>query len=259
MIDVAFTGAEARPARVAVVIDVLRATSTVAAALVAGYERVICADSIERALGLRGEGRVLAGERRCVMPEGFDQGNSPREASELRGRELVLATTNGAPATVAAAAVADEVLLASLLNLDAVLDALRALVDPRRAEIQLVCSGTGGTASLEDAYLAGRIAAALPGPRSDAALICEGVAAAYTEPVEALSAGANARLLRDAGLDADIEFCAATSRLRCVPTVVDAREGVAVVADAAAARPREHAAEAAEAAGGRGDRATVTG
>ncbi len=228
MIDVAFTRAEIRPAAVAVVIDVLRATSTATEALAAGYERVLCADSIERALAQRGEGRVIAGERHCVMPEGFDQGNSPRESAIRRGEELVLATTNGAPAIVAAAALADEVLLGCLLNLAAVLVGLRERVDPEAAEIQLVCSGTDGAPALEDAYVAGLISSSLPGPRSDSALICEAVARTYASPVEALAASADAVVLRAAGLDADIGHCAAISRLDVLPTVVDVRDGVAI-------------------------------
>ena len=101
MIDVALTRADLRPATLAVVIDVLRATSTITQALAAGYETVLCVDSVPRALRLRGEDRVLAGERRCVRPAGFDQGNSPLDATRCYGRELVLATTNGAPAIVA--------------------------------------------------------------------------------------------------------------------------------------------------------------
>ena len=68
MIDVAFTRADLRPADVAVVIDVLRATSTATQALAAGYRSVLCVESVEVALTLRGPGRVLAGERRCVRP-----------------------------------------------------------------------------------------------------------------------------------------------------------------------------------------------
>ncbi|HEY0279389.1 MAG TPA: 2-phosphosulfolactate phosphatase [Solirubrobacterales bacterium] len=227
MIDVAFTRSEIRPARVAVVIDVLRATSTATQALACGYERVLCAESIERAGELRGEGRVLAGERHCVMPEGFDQGNSPRETLAPGGEELVLATTNGAPAIVAAAAVAEEVLLGCLLNLAAVLSGLRERVDPMTDDVQLVCSGTDGAPALEDIYAAGLISAALPGPRSDSALVCEAAARAYPTPVEALAASADATVLRAAGLDADIAHCAAVSRLDCLPTVTDVAAGVA--------------------------------
>src|ERR1022692_4173045 len=93
LIDVAFTRAEVRPADVAVVIDVLRASSTATQALAAGYRRVLFAESLPLALSLRRAGSVLAGERHCVMPAGFDQGNSPLEAAQPRGIDLVLATT----------------------------------------------------------------------------------------------------------------------------------------------------------------------
>ena len=158
MIDVALTRADLRAADVAVVVDVLRATSTATQALAAGYRSVLCAESIERALTLRAPGRILAGERRCVRPPGFHQGNSPHEAVRRRGDELVLATTNGAPAIVAAAQHAPVVLVACLLNLDAVIAALEG------ADVQVVCAGTDGAVALEDVYVAGRICVGLRGP-----------------------------------------------------------------------------------------------
>ena len=126
MIDVALTRAELRSAGVVVVIDVLRATSTITQALAAGYAKVLCTDSVERAALMRAPDRVLAGEQRCVMPAGFDHGNSPREAMHCHGRELILATTNGTPTIVAAARRGSRVLLACLLNLDAVRETLKA-------------------------------------------------------------------------------------------------------------------------------------
>lgn len=228
MIDVAVTPAELRSAGVAVVIDVLRATSTVTQALAAGYLRVVCADSVERAAGLRAPGRVLAGERQCLMPAGFDQGNSPVQASERRGDELVLATTNGAPTIVAAAHRAPTVLLACLLNLDAVIEALRA-GGSGVSDVQIVCSGTGGAAALEDVYVAGRLSAALIGQRTDAALIAEAVARGYPTQIEALAASAGAGALRAADLEHDIAYCAQESIFDVVPRVLAAADGVAAV------------------------------
>lgn len=123
MIDAALTRAELRPADITVVIDALRATSTATQALAAGYRRVLCADNVAHAATLRDPGRVLAGERHCAVPPGFDMGNSPIEAKHRSGDELVLATTNGAPTIVAASRRATTVRLACLLNLDAVLGA----------------------------------------------------------------------------------------------------------------------------------------
>jgi 2-phosphosulfolactate phosphatase len=228
VIDVALTRAELRSSDVAVVIDVLRATSVATQALAAGYERVLCAKSIELAESLRGEGRVLAGERHCLKPDGFDQGNSPREAAHRRGRELVLATTNGAPAILAAAGLAAEVLLACLLNFEAVV-AVLGRGDQDTRELQLVCSGTDGGVALEDVYVAGRISARLRGPKTDAALVAEAAARAFPNSLQALAAGADARVLRASDLADDIADCARESELDLVPRVSSTQAGVAVV------------------------------
>jgi 2-phosphosulfolactate phosphatase len=224
MIDVTFLGTAVRPAGTAVVIDVLRATSTITLAMASGYERVLVAGSIDEARELRGPGRVLAGEVRCARAPGFDLGNSPEETLEPRGRELVLATTNGAPTIVASAAVADEVLAASLLNLDAVLAQLADAGD-----VLLVCAGTEGRVSIEDVYLAGRLSAALDGPRSDAARIAEAVAASYPTAREALEASAGAIGLRREGLESDIAFCAQESIVDVVPRLAEMVGAVAVL------------------------------
>jgi 2-phosphosulfolactate phosphatase len=235
VIDVSLLPGESPPVELAVVIDVLRATSTATQALAGGYQRVVCADSLERALSLRAPGLVLAGERCCVKPPGFDQGNSPLEALNARGSELVLATTNGAPAIVAASRRASAVMLACLLNLDAVTEAVCVEYDPPRSELCIVCAGTDGSPALEDVYVAGRLSAALPGPRTDAARVAEAVARGYRTPAEALRASADARSLRAAGATSDIAFCARESKIELVPRVLRAGIGFAVVG---AAEPR---------------------
>ncbi len=237
MIDVAFTRADLRRCDVAVVIDVLRATSVATQALAAGYERVLCTDAVEHAETLAGGSRVLAGERHCLKPPGFDQGNSPREAAHRHGDELVLATTNGAPAIVAATRLAPEVMLACLRNLAAVVTALRG-DDRVGGDLQLVCAGTDGAVALEDTYVAGRLSAALTGPRTDAARVAEAVARGFATPLEALSQSADARVLRASGLGADVPYCATESVLDVVPRVIAADVGVAVIAGrSAVARP----------------------
>jgi 2-phosphosulfolactate phosphatase len=224
MIDVAFLGTAVRPVGTAVVIDVLRATSTITLALASGYERVLVAGSIDEAKTLRTPERTLAGEVECARAPGFDLGNSPEETLEPRGAELVLATTNGAPAIIAAAEVADEVLVVSMLNLDAVLAQLVG-----REDVLLVCAGTDGEVSMEDVYLAGRLSAQLEGERSDAARIAEAVAAAYPNAVDALGASAGAVGLRREDLESDIEFCAQESIVGVVPRLAETVDGVAVV------------------------------
>jgi 2-phosphosulfolactate phosphatase len=230
VIDVALTRADLRRADVAVVIDVLRATSTATQALASGYHRVLCAQTIHRARQLSGPGRVLAGEQRCVKPPGFDQGNSPAEAINRRGVEFVLATTNGATTIVAARQRAARVMLACLLNFDAVVRVLQAAHHPEQ-EVQIVCSGTNGAAALEDVYLAGRLSARLRGERTDPALVAEAVARGFDSPLAALAASADAAVLREAGLTGDIAYCALESELDVVPAVIAAGAGVAAVAE----------------------------
>ncbi|HET9719650.1 MAG TPA: 2-phosphosulfolactate phosphatase [Solirubrobacteraceae bacterium] len=227
MIDVALTRHQLRRADVAVVLDVLRATSTVTAALAGGYPTVLCAESVARARSLRRPGRILAGECDCLMPDGFDQGNSPAEAFRRRGEELVLATTNGAPAVLAATATASRVILACLRNLEAVITELNRLVDPMGgSEVQIVCSGTNGRVGLEDVYVAGRLAARLPGPRTDAALVAEAVGRGFPSTLQALEASEDAEILRSVGLSDDVVWCAQESTLDVVPIVSSVDAGV---------------------------------
>jgi 2-phosphosulfolactate phosphatase len=229
MIDVALNPADVAEADVAIVIDVLRATTTATQALATGYRRVLCTESIERAEGLREPGRVLAGERECVKPPGFDQGNSPLEALRRCGDELVLATTNGTPAIAAAADHAATVVLACLLNLDAVVQAVLERMSRAELRVQVVCSGTNGAVALEDVYVAGRVTHRLPGSRTDAALVAEAVARAFRAPLEPLSASTDARALKANGMSEDIPFCAQESILDLVPTLEGMRAGVAIV------------------------------
>jgi len=225
-IDVAFIPTELTRTQVAIVVDVLRASSTVVAALAAGYERVLCVDSVEAAWSLRSPGRALAGERGCRRIEGFDFGNSPGEIAPVSGGELVLCTTNGTPAIVAAAARADQVLVGSLLNLDALAAAI-----PGGVDVTVVCAGTDGRFALEDAYAAGRIVARLEGARSDAALAAERLAGAYGSPLVPLADSADAAVLKSTGQEADISYCAQESVLAGVPVVQSVRDGVALLCD----------------------------
>ena len=128
-VHVAFTPGELTPAPVGIVVDVLRATSTITQALAAGYRRVLCCAEIDDARALaESEGPAkLAGERRLEHIEGFDFGNSPREVAGAPAAEtLILTTTNGTRLLVAAAARFEQVLVGSLLNLEAVATAARA-------------------------------------------------------------------------------------------------------------------------------------
>jgi 2-phosphosulfolactate phosphatase len=210
-VHVAFTPDEAASAPVGIVVDVLRATSTMAQALAGGYERVLCTAEIEEARALRAElgDSVVGGERNAVRIEGFEVGASPREFLEPRAGTLILSTTNGTRTILAAAARCDEVLLGSLLNLGAVVRAARE----RGEDVAVLCAGFQGAFALDDAYCAGRIVQLLGADRSDAAIAAELVARSFPTAFEAL----NARTYGPPGLEEDIAFCAREDVLDVVP------------------------------------------
>jgi 2-phosphosulfolactate phosphatase len=208
-VHVAFTPDEAAPAAVGVVVDVLRATSTIAQALASGYERVLCCAEIEDAVALRAElpDSLLGGEREAVRVEGFDVGASPREFLEPRARTLILSTTNGTRAILETARRCDEVLLGSLLNLSAVAGAVDG------EDVVVVCAGFQGVFALDDVYCAGRIVQLVTGERTHAADSADLLARAFPNALE----GLNARTYGPPGLEDDIAYCAQEDLLGAVP------------------------------------------
>jgi 2-phosphosulfolactate phosphatase len=211
-VDVAFTPAEASPAHVAVVIDVMRATSTIAQALASGYERVLCCREIDEARALReelGDAAVVGGERNAVVIEGFDLGASPRDYLEPRAQTAIMTTTNGTRTILAAANTAEHVLLGSLLNLAAVTTAAAAPGE----DVTLLCAGFQGTFAVDDAYCAGRIVERLGGERTDAAVAAAAIARAFPSAWE----GVNARTYGPPGLEDDLRWCTQENTLEVVP------------------------------------------
>jgi 2-phosphosulfolactate phosphatase len=211
-VDVAFTPAETGAAHVAVVVDVMRATSTIAQALAAGYHRVLCCREIEEARALRnelGDEAVLGGERNAVVIEGFELGASPRDYLEPRAETAIMTTTNGTRAILTAASSSELVILGSLLNLDAVAAAARA---PGK-DVTIVCAGFQGAFAIDDAYCAGRIAELLDGERTDAAVASVVLARAFPTAWE----GVNARTYGPPGLEDDLRWCTQENTLDVVP------------------------------------------
>jgi 2-phosphosulfolactate phosphatase len=210
-VDVAFTPSEAAAAPVGIVVDVLRATSTIAQALASGWPRVLCAPGIDEAKVVReqlGEG-LLGGERLGKRIEDFDVGASPREFLDGGDVPLIFSTTNGTRAILTAASSCERVFLGSLLNLDAVAAAARESGE----DVAIVCAGFSGIFALDDAYCAGRIVQLLDGDRNDAAKASELIARSFTDPYEGLTA----RTYGPPGLDDDIRFCARENVLDVVP------------------------------------------
>jgi 2-phosphosulfolactate phosphatase len=151
---------------VAVVVDVLRATTVMVEALVAGCEAIIPCAEVEEARdiakALPDGAWLLAGERGGLPIAGFDLGNSPDEfTSEVcQGKTLVMTTTNGTRAILASLE-AERVYVASFTNLRATSSELSVqfLKKDHRHSVHIICAGTDGHISLEDGLLAGALAA----------------------------------------------------------------------------------------------------
>ncbi len=238
-IDVAFTPGESAPGAVAIVVDVLRATTTITYALEHGYQRVLACGELEQARGLAGrlgDGAVLAGERQCVKPEGFDLGNSPQELIDAGplGTTLVLSTTNGTRAIVAAAQHAPTVLVGSLANLTVCAAAAARVAREAGGQVLVQCAGVKGEFTMDDAYTAGRFVAELAvwlaeWERTDAAHAAERLAAGFESAGDGLAASKSARNLRAANLYDDVRMCARENVLEVVGRVQDVDAGVALV------------------------------
>ncbi|HHO57911.1 MAG TPA: 2-phosphosulfolactate phosphatase, partial [Oceanithermus profundus] len=162
--------AEALPrAATALVVDVIRATTTAAFLLDGGArELVLTAEVAQARAEARRRGALLAGERGGLPPEGFDLGNSPREVhpDRVRGRTVVMTTTNGTRAALRAAGAAERVGLAALVNAGAAVRWAAA----RGGDVVLLAAGREGRAALDDAYVLGALVAGFRGLEPDARL-----------------------------------------------------------------------------------------
>jgi len=215
-----------------VVIDVLRATTTVVTALANGAKAVIPAATSEEAVrlasNLEKDGVLLAGERKALKIEGFALGNSPVEMTPaaVAGKTLVLTTTNGTPALVAAQGGA-PVLVGAPVNFKALAAKARAVL-AERGELIIVCAGREKQFALEDGYAAGRLVKAIrKGFRklalNDAATAALALTQQFATWLEALEQSEAARQLTEADLEGDVAFSARADRFGVVPVYADRR------------------------------------
>ncbi len=210
------------------VIDVLRTTTTIVSALANGAKAVLPAPTAEEALRLAGnlerDAVLLAGERGMQRIEGFALGNSPLEMTSetVSGKTIVMATTNGTGAVVAAEP-ARPVLIGAVTNFSAAVQRAQAAFEDQ-GEMIVLCSGRERMFALEDAYAAGRFAQALiPGRQrrsaelNDAAFAALELVRRYGDKWKrAVSASNAARALKGVGLKADV---AAATEVDCYSIV----------------------------------------
>jgi 2-phosphosulfolactate phosphatase len=217
--------------RVVVVLDVLRASTTIAAALAHGARAIIpfasTEEAVTRAKALERREVILAGERNMAPIPGFDRGNSPREFGPevVDGKTVLMTTTNGTLTLVGMSA-ARDVIVGSYVNFSVVLAYVRAALRGG-TDVLLACAGHDRQFSLEDAACAGRYVRntvkRLPDVEiNDAARACLLVERRYRDDLAGLFAeSSHGRALAAAGYGEDLTVCAGIDTFPVVPVYQD--------------------------------------
>ena len=221
--------------KVAVVVDVLRATSSIVTALAAGVTHVVPFSELDECRAQAAQGYLTAAERDGRQAEGVDLGNSPFGYLDgkvaVAGRAVALTTTNGTRALHLSAA-ADEIVVGAFLNLGAVTDHLRRL----NKDVVVVCAGWKGLFCLEDTLFGGALAARLQADfdttSSDATLAALDLwAAAEPDLSGYLLRSAHVRRLNSLEAHQDMEFCIRQDEYDLVPVFKDGRIKSLIFAD----------------------------
>jgi 2-phosphosulfolactate phosphatase len=205
---------------IVVIIDILRATSAICAAFEHGAEKIIPVATVEEALKLKKDGMLVGAERDAIKVEGFDFGNSPYDyqGEHVRGKTIVLTTTNGTQA-IEAAKNAYKVVVGAFVNIDLLCD---WLVQQNR-NILLLCSGWKNKFNLEDALFAGAVTDEIA-KRSDNYSYGDGCLAvkylyhiAKADPNKFLKYSSHKVRLAKLNLKKDIKYCLTPNQTNVIP------------------------------------------
>jgi len=218
-----------------VVVDVLRASTSICAALGAGAKEVVPADSSATAIQLASllsrDSILMCGEREGLLIEGFDLGNSPFQykPSVVKGKTLIFSSTNGTPAIMKTSH-AKKTFICGFVNLDVVVGKL----SESKCKINIICAGKLGQFAIEDAVCAGLVLRDLqrkadqdPG-MNDGAVAALILADRYKDSIpEIVASSHHGRYLASIGMEADLPFCADLNRLPLLPVFNDGRITIA--------------------------------
>jgi 2-phosphosulfolactate phosphatase len=225
-----FSETEAK-GKTVVVVDVLRASSTVVHACENGVERIIPVATVEDATKLvptlDRKNTLLGGEREGIKIDGFDLGNSPLEYTSrvVKDKTLIFSTSNGTAAITRSAA-AKEIVLGCFLNLGAV---ATHVVSSRSKKVVVLCAGNLGQLSLEDfvcgGYLVDRIVRATRARTvlNDGAAAARALAEAMVDVGDVVRNSSHGLHLAELGFEDDLEFCSKVDKYGTAPVVIDGR------------------------------------
>jgi 2-phosphosulfolactate phosphatase len=218
-----------------VVIDVLRASSTIVTALYNGAKAVIpvadMGEASKIAQNVDSDNYLLCGEKDGIQIEGYDLGNSPLDYTTevVGGKTLIFNTTNGTKAIKKSIGSA-EIIIGSFLNVSAVVENLRE----QNKDIVLVCAGWKGRLAMEDTLLAGMIIHLLNGGKladesTDGARVAFGIYDIYKSDIEGIVHQSNhAMRLKKLIGDDDINYCCKVDVFDIVPRL---KEGIITLQD----------------------------
>jgi 2-phosphosulfolactate phosphatase len=218
---------EASKEDIYIVIDVMRATTTLAVMFDQGAAHVLATQTLQQALDAAQKfpGRLLCGERNTKTPPGFDYGNSPAcfAQCDLTGKDLILTTSNGTRALFACPEQSIR-MAGSFYNGEAVVTRALTLAQERNANISIVCAAEYGYFALEDSACAGYLALELLRRHPDLEVF-DSTHAAVTlyesyPPARLREYTRSARDLIAVGQEQDLDFCLSKSVSKSVPILV---------------------------------------
>lgn len=212
---------------IVVVNDIFRATSAMCTAFEHGAKSMIPVDTIEKARALQAKGYLAGAERDAVKVDGFDFGNSPYDymGDNIKGKTLVLTTTNGTRAIEMAKGVSDKIVIGSFLNLSAISKWLVV----QNKNVLILCSGWKGRINIEDSLFAGALtkelikdgAYSLEHDVEDSALIAMYLFEnAQKDPEKLLKISSHRRRLANLNLKEDIRYCLSLNKTNKIPILI---------------------------------------
>jgi 2-phosphosulfolactate phosphatase len=214
--------------QIVVVIDVLRAGTSITTALANGAKEIIPVTTVERAVkisgSLFGDYILRGGERNGKTIEGFNLGNSPAEytAGKVKGKAIIYSTTNGSRA-IDKARYAREMTICSFVNLSAVVRFLGVI----KRDFHIVCAGNNGMFSMEDSVCAGMLLQQLGELKgvelslSDAAQAAVALHKNFGRSVSKMIKNSeHGKYLAQIGAAGDLDLCAEVDKFDVVPQLV---------------------------------------
>jgi 2-phosphosulfolactate phosphatase len=206
---------------IVIVIDIFRATSSICYGIENGAEAIIPVASVEECLSLKDGVCLVAAERDGKVVEGFDFGNSPFSYTEekVKGKTIVLTTTNGTHAINESRANAYQIIIGSFLNLDAVCNYLKT----QDKDVVLLCAGWKNKFNLEDTLFAGAVINQLSGEDYELDDSSHAAADLYLKAQDDLGAytakASHGERMRKLNLQEDIKFCLSKNITTAIPVL----------------------------------------